>query len=86
VPIRAEARGFHPHMPLGEAAAGAANIKHVFDSRYCFLGCQLAFHGRFYAQSHECRPKWPCSASFVALSGETLGVAAKTGRRTGLRK
>jgi hypothetical protein len=29
----AEGRGFHPHKPLGEAAAGAANIKHVFDSR-----------------------------------------------------
>jgi len=33
VPTCAEARGFHPHLPLGEAAAGDANIKHVFDYR-----------------------------------------------------
>jgi hypothetical protein len=35
------ARGFHPHLPLGEAAAGATNIKHVFDSRYRPTACQL---------------------------------------------
>ena len=41
MPYCAEARGFLPHMPLGEAAAGAANIKHVFDSRDGLEGCQL---------------------------------------------
>ena len=37
----AVARGFHPHLPLGEAAAGATNINHVFDSRYRPTACQL---------------------------------------------
>jgi hypothetical protein len=40
VPRCAEARGFHPHVPRGEAAAGAANIKHVFDSRQNIVCCQ----------------------------------------------
>jgi hypothetical protein len=46
MPWCAEARGFLPHLPLGEAATGAANIKHVFDSRDALEGCQLPFASR----------------------------------------
>ena len=59
MPIRAEARGFHPHMPLGEAAAGAANIKHIFDSRLPLLEVSTQVStkvpGRLSAQAPRCR-------------------------------
>jgi hypothetical protein len=40
VPTSAGSSGFHPHAPLGEAAADAANIKHVFDYMDRSARCQ----------------------------------------------
>jgi hypothetical protein len=64
-----KARGFHPHAPLGEAAAGAANIKHVFDSMERLTGCQP---GSVFPHKATNRPSsCPEQASSVAVCGDT---------------